>query len=294
MEYQLQLEGSLHRLRFQAMNCPCEVLLRNINEQQAQRIATLITKEVQRIENKFSRYRDDNLLHQINHSHGAAIAVDEECAALFDYAQTCHQLSEGRFDISSGILRRAWRFNGGDVLPTENEIAALMPYIGWDKVRWQPPYIQLADGMEIDLGGVGKEYAVDRSGLLLRQHGVTSALINYGGDTLAMATDSDPAWKIAIDVANKHEQQPLIHLRNGAIATSGSSERYLLKDGIRYSHILDPRNGHPVADVPRSVSVLAPSCLQAGMLATFAMLQGNEAEIFMQQQNAQHWIQRQA
>lgn len=272
------------------MASPCEVLLDCGSKQLAVKLANQVYNEVLRIEHKFSRYRSDNIIYQINHSHGQSIELDEESAQLLDYAQLCFELSYGRFDITSGVLRKVWRFDGSDRLPEQEAINVLLQNLGFNKLSWQKPCLQLPPGMEIDLGGIGKEYAVDRAAQLLKQQGIKHALINLGGDLHIIGPRrSGQAWQVAIeDPRQERPNSGNIAIKQGAIATSGDSHRYLLRDGVRYSHILDPRNGWPVPDAPRSVTVLAPTCLQAGMLATFAMLQGANAEAFLQQEQADY------
>ena len=141
--------------------------------------------EARRIEAAFSRYRDDSIVQRINHSAGAPVEVDEETAALLEYASTCHATSGGRFDITSGVLRRVWRFDGGDRVPDPAAVAALLPHVGWHRVTWEPPRITLPAGMEIDLGGIGKEYAVDRAAALVARAIPSAFVVNFGGDLYA-------------------------------------------------------------------------------------------------------------
>ena len=93
---------------------------------------------------------------------GEPVEVDDETARLIDFSESLHRLSDGRFDITSGVLREAWRFDGSDNVPSRSCIDAILPRIGWDKVRWENRTLTLRPGMQIDLGGVGKEYAADR------------------------------------------------------------------------------------------------------------------------------------
>jgi thiamine biosynthesis lipoprotein len=277
-------QGELWQGRFTAMGSPCEVLIDSDDASLAQSLIGLVRDEALRIEAKFSRYREDNIIYQINHAQGERVCVDEETRQLLDYAGLCHQLSDGRFDITSGILRAAWRFDGGDALPSPEEVEALLPRVGWEKVVWEPPCIRLAEGMEIDLGGIGKEYAVDRCALLLREQGMNSALVNFGGDIhVAGPRRNGDGWRVGLEApGNTGSSVASLPIRQGGVATSGDTHRYLLRDGIRYGHILDPTSGWPVPKAPRSVTVLAPTCLQAGMLSTFAMLSGAEAESFLE------------
>jgi len=149
--------------------------------------------------------------------------------------------------------------------------------------------------MELDLGGIGKEYAVDRCAMLIAESDPRSVLINFGGDLYSSGPRRDGRpWTVAIDDPRASGKQEVgtIELRHGAIATSGVAHRYLLRDGIRYSHILDPHTGWPVRDAPHSVTVLTDTCTEAGMLATFAMLQGSNAETFLKEQQVTHWCVR--
>ena len=147
---------------FSAMASPCELLMEVDKKALAQKLLDTIQAETLRIEQKFSRYRDDNIIYQINHSKSQATTVDEETARLIDFATELYEMSEGLVDITSDALRQAWVFDGSDTIPEKVAVDALMSKVGWQKVKWGDGIIQLQDGMEIDLGGIGKEYAVDR------------------------------------------------------------------------------------------------------------------------------------
>ena len=140
-------------------------------------------------------------------------------------------------------------------------------------------------GMEIDFGGVGKEYAADRVATICVEYGVKHGLVNLGGDVRAIGAQADGApWRIGI----KHPRADgrtiaSVELVDGAVATSGDYERFFEIDGRRYCHILDPRSGMPVAHW-QSVSVVAPLCIVAGSCSTMAMLMGGSGEAFLAQQ----------
>ena len=277
---------------FIAMGSPCEVLIETDNPQLAHRVASIAQQEALRIEAKFSRYRDDNIIFKINHSQGKSVEVDEETAHLLDFADQCFQLSDGKFDISSGILGQIWKFDGSDKIPTPEEVNTLLHQVGWQKIIWKKPFIKLAKNMAIDLGGIGKEYAVDHTAKLIQAETDISFLINFGGDIFASkARGKNSPWIIGIDDPTDPKQRAVktIKLFRGGLATSGDAHRYLLKDGIRYSHILNPVTGYPVTNAPRSVSVIASTCLEAGMLSTFAILQGEQAITFLDDQDIQYW-----
>jgi len=281
--------------RFQAMASPCELLIDVSARSKAQLVLDAVSECAWRIEDKFSRYRDDNVIHAINTAPNEPVDVDPETAKLLDFADQLFHLSEGSFDITSGVLRKAWSFDGSDQIPSKRQVATVMEHVGWHHVEWNSPTLRMRHDMQVDLGGIGKEYAVDLAAGLAQQLVDASCVVNFGGDLMATRprTDGQP-WRIGIEPV---QGQPgtysrQINLLQGGIATSGDARRFLFKDGKRYSHILDARTGWPVADAPHSITVAADTCTQAGMLATLAMLRGADAEEFIQQQDTVHWIQR--
>ncbi|MET0657511.1 MAG: FAD:protein FMN transferase [Steroidobacteraceae bacterium] len=265
------------------MACPCEVLVEIVPEAVARRIVDTAATCAWRIEDKFSRYRDNNVVYDINHANGSAVCVDEETANLLDLAATLTRLSEGRFDITSGVLRRAWVFDGGDRIPTRQQIEELIPLIGWEKVSWQRPMLCLLPDMQIDFGGIGKEYAADLAAQEAdRVAAGVSCLVNLGGDIAIRNPRRDGSpWRIGIESNPLGMTREMLSVYRGGVATSGDSRRYVLKDGRRYSHVLDARSGYPVSNAPSSVTVLADTCTQAGCYTTLAMLHGAGAEDFL-------------
>lgn len=283
------------RGRFKAMASPCELLVEGADEAQARVLLEAAAAEALRIEAKFSRYRDDSVIAMLHRSRGEPVAVDDETALLLDYAAACHAMSDGLFDVTSGVLREAWRFDGSDRVPTADRVRVLVERIGWHKLHWQRPKIVLPPGMEIDLGGIGKEYAVDRVLALLRSQAALPMLVNFGGDLAVSGLRADGrAWQVGVERPDAQQRSAVLRLdlSAGALATSGDARRYLLKDGVRYGHILDPRDGWPVRAAPRSVTVAAGRCTEAGTLATLAMLQGPRAEEWLAGQGVPHWILR--
>jgi thiamine biosynthesis lipoprotein len=275
------------------MGSPCEVLLEGGNREQASTTASAIAGEARRIEDKFSRYLTGNIIDRINTANGAPVSVDDETGNLLDFATTLHALSSGRFDITSGVLREVWIFDGGDQVPELAAVEAVLSRVGWSRARWKRPVLTLEPGMEIDLGGIAKEYAVDLCVSIVRDSPCAPGLVNFGGD---LAVSGPPqrrkAWKVAVEGVLPDSADHLIELRQGALATSGDEQRYLLRDGIRYSHILNPASGWPVPNAPASVTVAADTCTQAGMTSTLAMLEGEGAEEFLEREGALHWCRR--
>lgn len=293
---QVRIEALPHgacAARFEAMASPCEILVDGAGAAELKQLGELAAAECWRIEHKWSRYRDDNIIHAINSANGAAVEVDGETASLIDFGEQLHHASEGRFDLSSGLFRRVWRFGPGATLPRAGDIATLLPRVGWSKVLWRRPLLQLRPGMELDLGGIGKEYAADRSLALLRRATAKPILVNLGGDVAASAPRADGAhWRIGIDSGVNGAATPLVHLGRGALATSGDQHRHITAEGRRYAHIIDPRTGWPPADAPRSVSVAAETCSEAGALSTVAILHGAGAETWLRSQGVDFHVVR--
>lgn len=237
--------------------------------------------EVARIEAKYSRYRSDSLLSRINAAAGGdAVAIDGETERLLEYADACYRQSDGLFDATSGVLRRAWHFDVPRV-PSDEELAPLRRLVGWDRVERAPGSVRLAQhGMELDFGGFGKEYAVDCAARVLREAGITSAVVNLAGDVAVLGEQPGGApWRVGIRHPRRADAvAATLPISSGALATSGDYERFIEMDGIRHCHILDPRTGRSARGF-QSVSVLAPSCLIAGSATTIAMLKGREAGV---------------
>ena len=264
------------RFTFRAMACDCEVVLSGdrAEEAAARAQAQVAIDEVQRIETKFSRYRDDSVIARINAAAGQEpVLCDTETAQLLAYADQLHRLSGGLFDITAGVLRRAWNFSEARV-PSSEALQPLLALIGWDRVMLGAETVQLPQaGMQLDFGGFGKEYAADRAGALLQQAGVQHGYVNLGGDMrfVGPKPGGEP-WLIGI----QHPRVPgeiiaTLPMFTGGLATSGDYERCFDLDGQRYCHILDPRSGMPVTHW-RSVTVLAPLTVVAGNATTIAML----------------------
>ncbi|MDH3429080.1 MAG: FAD:protein FMN transferase [Gammaproteobacteria bacterium] len=283
------------RGQFFAMASPCEVLCEVEDAAEARHLTQLAATEAWRIEDKFSRYVPGNVISRINEAGGSAVSVDTETAQLIDFAATLYEISAGRFDITSGVLRRVWRFDGGGKIPGKAEVAEALQYVGWGKVTWKTPVLRMKKGMEIDFGGIGKEFAVDRAAGLVREASAASCLLNFGGDLVAIRKPVlRDAWKVGIEALESAatDVQKLIDLKVGGLATSGDARRFLMHEGVRYSHILDPRTGWPMRNAPRSITVAADTCTQAGMLSTLAILEGVAAESFLDAQGVRYWANR--
>jgi thiamine biosynthesis lipoprotein len=266
----------LHHYPFKAMGSPCELQLYADSPAAAGAAAEQALAEVRRLEAQYSRYRDDSVTTRINRSAGdpRGVEVDAETAGLLDYAATAWEQSGGLFDLTTGVLRRAWDFKAKRV-PTPEEIAEVLPLVGWDKLRWQRPILTVPAGMELDFGGYVKEYAADSAARVCRAAGIRHGLVELGGDIALVGPHPDAApWQVGVRNPRDPEAAVArIPLRQGAIASSGDYERYFEQGGRRYCHILNPKSGWPAQGL-RSVSVIAAQCLVAGTASTVAMLMG--------------------
>lgn len=281
------------------MASPCEILLDGRHEKQLRRAAQAAIVEVRRIESKYSRYRSGSVVSRINAAAGQAqpIAIDDETAALLGFADQLWHQSDGRFDATSGVLRRVWDFKQGK-RPSPQAVQAVLPLVNWTAVERQGAGVRLSQpGMELDFGGFGKEYAADRAAAMLLAHEVEHALVNLGGDIHVLGPRGLPelqsqAWQVAIQHPRPGAGAPdavLAHLSvaRGALATSGDYERFFVHEGIRYCHVFNARTGWPVTHW-QSISVLAPNTTAAGALSTLAMLQADQAIAWLDTQQARY------
>ncbi len=261
--------------RFVAMGGPCCFRVDSNDKSTTSAAITAAEAEVRRLESKYSRYLRDSLTSQINRCAGeeSPVAIDDETAGLLNYAQTLWQESNGLFDLTSGVLRRAWDFKSR-CLPQRREIDALLPLVGWQRVQRSETHVRLpVREMELDFGGCVKEYACDSAARILRIKGVGHALVDLAGDIAVVGGQaSNEPWQVGIrHPAQNNNSIAHISLSSGGLASSGNYERFMEVDGHRYGHIINPKTGWPVRGL-LSVSVVAEQCLVAGSSATIAML----------------------
>ena len=266
------------------MGSACEVVLAASSVHDAQRLAHMAIDEVLRIERKYSRYTTESLIANINQQAGLRpVVCDDETWALLQYASKLHEQSQGLFDITSGVFRQAWNFQV-PAIPSADELDALRAKVGWHKVVLKDQSIALPSaGMEIDLGGFGKEYAADRAAQVLQAQGVVSGYVNLAGDMrfLGPKPTGEP-WMIGIqDPRHANQVVATLPITQGGLATSGDYERYFEWNGERYCHVLNPFTGRPVK-FWRSVSVTAPAAVVAGCTSTMTMLKEEEGLAFLQ------------
>ena len=253
------------------------------NRTQLEAAVTESLEEARRIDSLLSNYKRDSEWSKVNRLAGQGpVAISKELFELLDACLQYSRQSEGTFDITVGPLMRRWGFfKGAGRFPHRSEIRTAMAAVGYqniilDKqaqtVRFQNP------STEMDPGGVGKGYAVDRMVAILRDGGITSAFITAAGSSMyAIGTPpGEPGWKVAIlHPAHKERSVAELTLKDQSMATSGSSEKYFIANGKIYSHIMDPRTGYP-AQGTLAVSLIAPRALDTEVWAKPIYILGRE------------------
>ena len=263
------------------MGSHCEIQLYCDSRITAKHINGQLTQEIERLEAKYSRYRSDSVVSIINRQAQQQLttAIDYETRALFDHALSCYEQSDGLFDITAGALSKIWDFRTAAV-PSPALIAATLENIGLHKLNWQDSNLTLPAGMEIDFGGIVKEYAADSAANLARTLGCKSGLVNLGGDFAVIGPHPQTTtWPIGIVNPEDHNGvMATLELQSGGLASSGDYARYFSHEGMRYSHILNPKTGWPSRGL-RAVSIAHSLCTVAGSMATIAMLKDEQQAI---------------
>lgn len=288
--------GKLFIAQFTSMGSPCELQCYTSSQTEFDFVAQQVTSDLARLESKYSRYRETSFLSAINRSaeQGKSIEVDAETAHLLNYAQTCYEQSDGLFDITSGVLRKLWSFKATQsAVPEQADIDVLLQNVGWEKVTWDGAVLHFSrTGMEIDFGGIVKEYAADRAAALCASLNIKHGIVNLGGDIKIIGPHADfTPWHIGVrDPMDKQRVSSVVQLTSGAMASSGDYERCIEVDGKRYGHILNPKTGWPVQHFA-SITVVSDFCVLAGSASTIAMLKEQDGVAWLNLLGLVHqWI----
>ena len=264
-------------------------------------VADTAFDEVDRIDRLMSHYKPESPLSRLSReAAGGPVAVEPELFAFIAESLRYSRESGGAFDITVGPLMKAWGFfRGGGRVPTEAELGAARARVGYRHVVLDPAHRTIrfdTPGVDLDLGGIAKGYAVDRAVARLREAGVAAALVSAGGSTIYAlgAPPGETAWTVEIlDPLDAETVALRVPLRDRALSVSGSAEKWFEKDGVRYAHVMDPRTGRPVQGV-LGVAVLAATGTAgdalddaffvqgvAGSRAYLRRLPGTEAVLFL-------------
>jgi thiamine biosynthesis lipoprotein len=273
------VERGLHQLSFHAMSTICRVQFECPSPARARELQELVLAWVGEFEAGYSRFLPDSKISRINAAAGRHwVEVDPETDALFNLCRDMIFFTRGVFDPTALPLIRLWNWKAkAPVVPTPEAIRKALELVGWSHIQRRPGAIFLPrPGMCLDLGGIGKEYAVDRVLTLLMEQGIANALVDFGQDVrVAGRPPGREAWHVGLqDPRNLSRCWTGVAVTRHAVATSGDGVRHFVHQGRRYGHILDPRTGYPVNNGTLSVSVIAPHCTFAGILSTAAVVLG--------------------
>jgi thiamine biosynthesis lipoprotein len=278
------VESAVLRVAQRAMATRFEVLV-PFGVPYAQQAAEDAFAEIDRLESQLSVYRDTSEVSRLNcMAWSAPIPVEEGLFDLLRLAARVNAETEGAFDITAGALVKAWGFyKGPRRIPSDEErLQALarvgMPYVALDPERLQVRYLR--PGLEINLGSIGKGYALDRAGRVLVDSWNFSSVLLHGGQSSVYAKGNEPGSTHGWPVGIRHPWDPetrmaVVHLRDRALGTSAVTFQYMDHEGRKLGHILDPRTGWP-AEGMASASVVAPTAAEADALATAFFIVGIE------------------
>lgn len=239
-----------------------------------------VFREFDRLENLLSVWRDDSDVVRINKNAGVSpVPVSHDTIAVLREAAEASALTRGKFDITFGALSDIWRFDHDqdNVVPDRQLIETRLPRIDYRAVQIdgtaKTAFITRPN-TRVHLGGIGKGYAIDRAIALMAERGLTDFLIQSGGDLYVRGTNNGTPWKLGIaDPRGAHEPFATLQITNGTFSTSGDYERFFIKDGVRYHHLIDPDFGEPATGC-RSVTIVTDRAVLADALSTGVFILG--------------------
>ncbi len=273
------VENGLHRLDFRAMSTACQIKVHGVPADVARDFQRDAVAWVGQFEARYSRFIPDSLIGRINAAAGEHwVETDPETERLFNLCQELFFFTRGSFDPTALPLIKLWNWKANPpVVPTDTDIQAARQLVGWNKIQRRPGGIFLPQaGMALDLGGIGKEYAVDCIVNMAIARGIANVLVDFGQDVRALGhAPGKKFWWIGLDDATAPGKcWAGVAVTDQAVATSGDYLRNFVFNGRRYGHILDPRTGYPAFNDCRAVTIIAPSCTIAGLLSTSVCILG--------------------
>lgn len=247
------------------------------------------------VDKSLSTFNEHSIISRINTNQ--AHQTDSAFERVFLKAQEISHLTNGAFDLTVAPLVNAWGFGykkKKDTLPTEEEIGILQKSVGYEKVRLDQHQVIKSDpAVQLDASAIAKGYAVDLAAAFLEAKGVRHYMVEIGGEIRVKGHNRQgEKWRIGIDKpvedtgVRHYAIDTVIHLTDGALATSGNYRQFYYKNGKRYSHTIDPRSGYPVEHHLLSASVVAKDCMTADALATAFMVMGIEKSLQLTEQLA--------
>lgn len=219
----------------------------------------------------------DSEIYAINHSDGQPVGVSEETARLLSFALQMAEKTDGALEPTIYPVLTAWGFTTEENrVPSDTKITELLKNVGYERIRMEDMTVQLDNGMMLDLGSVGKGYAGDLVAQLLKEHGITSALLDLGGNIQAVGTKLDDSpWRLGLRDPFSDGTLGVLEISNQAVVTSGNYERYFIgEDGKQYGHIIDPATGYPAESDLASATVIAEEGRLCDALSTSLFVMG--------------------
>jgi len=283
---QVEVRGDAHRIKCRAMSTPVNIAFATSSAEAGKNLGLAAIDWIARFEARYSRFIPESIVGQINAKGGGDwLEIDEDADRLLSTCGEMHSLTRGVFDAAALPLLRIWDWKAEPArVPGESAILGAREVSGWEKVQRRERGIRLPmAGMGIDLGGIGKELSVDELVAMARSFGIRDVMIDIGQDIrVAGRSPGKDAWYIGLEEPDRPgECWTAVRLTDQAVATSGDYFRSFTVDGKRYGHILDPRTGLPVSNSCQAVSVIAPSCVMAGILSTAGFILGAEEGLEM-------------
>jgi FAD:protein FMN transferase len=269
----------LHKLGRFAMGTLVEVTLRGTS-QETREASQAVFEELKRLEDLTSFHKPSALTAVNDNAGKKPVHADRELFSMIREALRVAKATNGAFDPTVGALTRLWQFSGGQDprLPEQKEIDEALTRVGWQKVQLDTAAGTIflpEQGMALDLGGLVKGVALNRAAQIVKDKGIASALINIGGDIVAVGekTPGKP-WRVGVkDPRNEGGIVAVAPLADKVIVTSGDYERFFVRDGRRYHHILNPRTGYP-AEGSQSVTIVGPIGVTLQPFGTAAFVTG--------------------
>ena len=242
------------------------------------RAAPIVFAEIKRIEGILSKYDPASEVSRLNAR--KEIVAGPELLFILEKARYFSRISDGAFDVTVAPLVDLWGFTDKAFRePSKQDIQKAQAAVGMKKIIFKSgnPVVKfMLPEVTIDLGALAKGYAVDCAAEKLKKHGITSCLINAGGDIYCLGTKDAGPWSVAVQPPRTGAEGMTLHLSDKAVATSGDYRQYFTKDGRRYAHIIDPRTGYPARTNIASVTAVADDCLTADFLATAVFVLGEK------------------
>lgn len=270
-------QDGFYKVAFKAMGTACDVLYESTSTEHAERVRDEVVSWVRFFENRYSRYLPNSFISEVNAAAGIRpVSLLPEDERLLNLCRGLHFMTKGLFDPTTLPLSLIWDFRKKNPrIPEKAEITRALSLVGWSKVELGEKEVFLpAEGMGLDFGGFGKEYAVDRVLEIVRSMGVRNAMVNFGGDVALSGRPSDAAhWRIGVENPKKPGQPDFaLSVTERGVATSGTYMRFFEMNGKRYSHLIDHRTGYPVSGKVFMATAIASTCLEAGALSTCSLI----------------------